>query len=104
MQCVVMELDQWYLKYGEEEWRGAVEAWLHNPRFNPYSASTLNTFEGVVAWLKEWACSRRCVTAPPLRTMRHATYSSHPLLPHPSSPVGAAALAWGHGCRGMGSS
>jgi leucyl-tRNA synthetase len=27
-ECVVADIDQWYLKYGEAEWAGAVTAWV----------------------------------------------------------------------------
>jgi leucyl-tRNA synthetase len=57
-ECVVAELDQWYLKYGEDDWRAAVEAWVKSPSFKTYTAATLSSFEGTLAWLKEWACSR----------------------------------------------
>jgi leucyl-tRNA synthetase len=56
-ECVVAELDQWYLKYGEENWRGVVEQWLKKG-FVPYSAQTGSAFDHTVSWLQEWACSR----------------------------------------------
>lgn len=57
-ECVVAMVDQWYLTYGEDEWRSAVEAWVKSPHFRAYSEKTQASFESTIAWLKEWACSR----------------------------------------------
>eukprot|EP00743_Colponemidia_sp_Colp-15_P001223 GILK01001343.1.p1 GENE.GILK01001343.1~~GILK01001343.1.p1 ORF type:complete len:1083 (-),score=209.41 GILK01001343.1:77-3274(-) len=55
-ECVVALCDQWYLKYGEADWRAAVEA--HLKTFETYNPMTQKKFEDAVDWLKEWACSR----------------------------------------------
>ena len=52
------QVDQWYLKYGEAEWRGAVEAWVRSPAFATHNPMTRQAFLTTIAWLKEWACSR----------------------------------------------
>ena len=57
-ECVVAELDQWYLKYGEEEWRGVVSAWVSGGQFATYNPACQSAFELILTWLKEWACSR----------------------------------------------
>lgn len=57
-ECVVAELDQWYLKYGDEEWREAVSAWVTSPAFATFNPAAQAMFESTLAWLKEWACSR----------------------------------------------
>jgi leucyl-tRNA synthetase len=57
-ECVVAELDQWYLKYGHDEWRGATEAWVKGGGFNAYSPLSQQAFEFTLSWLQEWACSR----------------------------------------------
>ena len=57
-ECVVAELDQWYLKYGEEEWRGVVSAWVASPGFKTFNPANLDAFNLTLSWLKEWACSR----------------------------------------------
>jgi len=58
-ECVVTYLDQWFLKYGEEEWRSAVYEHISNPEtFNAYTDVTLKCFKENLDWLKEWACSR----------------------------------------------
>ncbi len=57
-ECVVAELDQWYLRYGEEEWRGAVSAWITSPNFRTFNPTCQGAFELILTWLKEWACSR----------------------------------------------
>jgi leucyl-tRNA synthetase len=57
-ECVVAELDQWFLKYGHDEWRGATEAWVKGGGFNAYSPASQQAFEFTLSWLQEWACSR----------------------------------------------
>ncbi|KAH9948478.1 leucine-tRNA ligase [Amylocystis lapponica] len=55
-ECVVALMDQWYLDYGEPEWRAQAEKLL--ARMETYNAETRNGFEGVLAWLNKWACAR----------------------------------------------
>jgi len=57
-ECVVAELDQWYLKYGHEDWRGATEAWVKSGKFSAFNPANQQAFEFTLSWLKEWACSR----------------------------------------------
>mmetsp|Transcript_17323 Transcript_17323/g.60923 ORF Transcript_17323/g.60923 Transcript_17323/m.60923 type:complete len:1168 (-) Transcript_17323:78-3581(-) len=57
-ECVVAYLDQWFIKYGEEEWKDVVERHVHSDRFTTYSDRSLAQFESVLGWLREWACSR----------------------------------------------
>lgn len=58
-ECVVAMTDQWYLRYGEDEWREQVSAHINDPsRFTPYSQEILDRFNYTLGWLKEWACSR----------------------------------------------
>ena len=56
--CVVALVDQWYLVYGEEEWKKFVLNHIHSDNFNAYSQSTLKALSDKVNWLKEWGCSR----------------------------------------------
>lgn len=56
-ECVVALCDQWYLEYGEPSWREKVEHCLK--KMNLYAGETRNSFEAVLGWLKEWACSRQ---------------------------------------------
>ena len=55
-ECVVAWCDQWYLDYGEEEWREkarkAVEA------MECFTDEVRRNFNSTLAWLKEHACSR----------------------------------------------
>lgn len=54
--CVVALTDQWYLEYGEEEWRKlAVECLA---KMETYHEETRRAFEHTLGWLKQWACSR----------------------------------------------
>ncbi|KAI0031473.1 leucyl-tRNA synthetase [Vararia minispora EC-137] len=55
-ECVVALMDQWYLDYGEPTWRAEAERLL--AKANTYGVETRNAFEGVLAWLNQWACAR----------------------------------------------
>jgi len=57
-ECVVAAIDQWYLKYGEETWRGQIEGHLRSSNFVSYNDRIKESFEDAIGWLKEWACSR----------------------------------------------
>ena len=48
--------DQWYLDYGEPEWRKVTEAHLAN--VNCYHDEVRKNFEATFGWLREHACSR----------------------------------------------
>ncbi|WCJ19245.1 Leucine--tRNA ligase cytoplasmic [Euphorbia peplus] len=54
--CVVALTDQWYVTYGEEEWKKLSEECLS--RMNLYSDETRHGFEHTLGWLNQWACSR----------------------------------------------
>eukprot|EP00922_Rhytidocystis_sp_ex-Travisia-forbesii_P018246 GHVS01027135.1.p1 GENE.GHVS01027135.1~~GHVS01027135.1.p1 ORF type:complete len:1150 (+),score=123.45 GHVS01027135.1:50-3451(+) len=56
--CVVALCNQWYIEYGEESWRRAVEAHVKGGAFRTFSVRTMHQFEHVLTWLREWACSR----------------------------------------------
>lgn len=54
--CIVSLEDQWYLDYGEENWKSqALDCLEHMKTFH---TETKNAFEGVFNWLKNWALSR----------------------------------------------
>ena len=56
VECVVALVDQWYLKYGEEQWAKAVSAHLEKMEcFNP---QVHKAFRDAIGWLSDWACSR----------------------------------------------
>ncbi|XP_019423387.1 PREDICTED: leucine--tRNA ligase, cytoplasmic-like isoform X2 [Lupinus angustifolius] len=55
-ECVVALTDQWYITYGEPEWRKLAEECLSN--MNLYSDETRHGFEHTLSWLNQWACSR----------------------------------------------
>ncbi|WZY97330.1 hypothetical protein YC2023_069659 [Brassica napus] len=55
-ECVVALTDQWYLTYGESEWRQMAEDCLS--KMNLYSEETRHGFEHTLSWLNQWACSR----------------------------------------------
>ena len=55
-ECVVSLTDQWYLNYGQEEWKQKGLECLE--RMELYSDETRNNFLKVFDWLGKWACSR----------------------------------------------
>ncbi len=56
-ECVCALTDQWYLQYGESEWKSAVDTHVRT-RLNTYSKAAEKKFCETVSWLHEWACSR----------------------------------------------
>ncbi|CAJ0941487.1 unnamed protein product, partial [Mesorhabditis belari] len=55
-ECVVALCDQWYLNYGEPEWK--LEAKKALAQMNTYSDEVRRSFEYTIDWLHEYACSR----------------------------------------------
>ncbi|KAG6522920.1 hypothetical protein ZIOFF_020076 [Zingiber officinale] len=55
-ECVVALTDQWYITYGEAEWKTKAEDCL--AKMNLYCKETRNGFEHTLSWLNQWACSR----------------------------------------------
>ncbi|KAG6401905.1 hypothetical protein SASPL_138773 [Salvia splendens] len=55
-ECVFALTDQWYITYGEEEWKKAAEECLAG--MNLYSEEACHAFEHTLSWLTQWACSR----------------------------------------------
>ena len=55
-ECVVALCDQWYIEYGEAEWKRLARRCLD--AMETYHAETRRGFEAVLEWLHEWACSR----------------------------------------------
>lgn len=55
-ECVVALTDQWYITYGEPEWKEKAEECLANMKV--YSEETRHGFEHTLGWLNQWACSR----------------------------------------------
>jgi len=47
---------QWYITYGEEEWRALAEKCL--AQLDTFSDEIRNAFKGAFDWMKQWACSR----------------------------------------------
>ncbi|KAK4336993.1 hypothetical protein RND71_044224 [Anisodus tanguticus] len=55
-ECVVALCDQWYLDYGNEDWKKKTKEALE--KMNTYSLEVRRNFEAVLDWLHEYACSR----------------------------------------------
>ncbi|KAG2388363.1 hypothetical protein C9374_000527 [Naegleria lovaniensis] len=56
-RCVVRLIEQWYLKYGDDDWKKIVTDHLQT-KLHVYNPATLNELESTVDWLKEWGFSR----------------------------------------------
>ncbi|KAG7664888.1 CDC60 [[Candida] subhashii] len=56
-ECIVALEDQWYLDYGEEEWLGQALECLKD--METFCKETRHGFEGVLAWMKNWAVTRK---------------------------------------------
>ena len=56
-ECVVGLVDQWFLKYGEPEWKAAVKHHLKTV-FNGFTPITHKEFDEALEWFSEWALSR----------------------------------------------
>lgn len=54
--CIVALCDQWYLNYGEEEWKQVAKTLVS--RMDTYFPETRNQFDAVLDWLNQWACAR----------------------------------------------
>ncbi|TRY58119.1 hypothetical protein DNTS_025532 [Danionella cerebrum] len=55
-ECVVALCDQWYLDYGNEEWKKQAMRLLET--LDTFCDETRKNFEASLAWLQEHACSR----------------------------------------------
>lgn len=55
-ECVVALCDQWYLDYGEEQWKNQAKKALE--KMNLYHDEVRRNFNFVLDWLHEHACSR----------------------------------------------
>lgn len=55
-ECVVAHCDQWYLDYGDSEWKQQANEVLKP--LETFCEETRRNFEATLAWLQEHACSR----------------------------------------------
>ena len=55
-ECVVALCDQWYLDYGNEDWKQQAREALRT--MNLYHDEVRRNFDAVLSWLHEYACSR----------------------------------------------
>ena len=56
--CLVANCYQWFIKYGEENWKNFVQDHVLSDNFNTFNPKTLNSFKEVLNWLEEWGCTR----------------------------------------------
>jgi leucyl-tRNA synthetase len=66
-ECVVALTDQWYITYGESEWKRLTDECLSN--MSLYSDETRHGFEHTLGWLNQWACHDHLVLAHAYRGM-----------------------------------
>ena len=57
-ECVVALVEQWYVKYGQKEYKDFCLNHIRSNKFNAYSPSTLKGFEQVLGWFSNWGLSR----------------------------------------------
>ncbi|KAI7849907.1 leucyl-tRNA synthetase [Circinella umbellata] len=55
-ECIVALMDQWYLDYGEDNWKAETKKCLE--RSNTFTNETRHQFEQTLDWLNQWACAR----------------------------------------------
>jgi len=55
--CVVALTDQWYLSYGQDDWKQKVEEHVET-KLETFGEGVKRALLSTIAWLKEWACSR----------------------------------------------
>ncbi|XP_047517549.1 leucine--tRNA ligase, cytoplasmic [Pieris napi] len=55
-ECVVALCDQWYLDYGDQEWKAQAEKAL--AAMNTFHDEVRKNLSGTIKWLHEYACSR----------------------------------------------
>lgn len=55
-ECVVALCNQWYLDYGNEDWKAQARKCLDN--MNTYHEEVRRNFIATLNWLHEYACSR----------------------------------------------
>lgn len=55
-ECVVALCDQWFLDYGNEDWKNKVRDALENMKLYPVASK--KNFKETIDWLQEHACSR----------------------------------------------
>merc|ERR1719391_1411468 len=55
-ECVVALCDQWYLDYGDQDWKSGTKKLLD--QMNTFSDEVRKNFESTLGWLQEHACSR----------------------------------------------
>lgn len=55
-ECVVALCNQWYLNYGETEWKKVAEKALEN--LETFHDEVRKNFHACLDWLHEYACSR----------------------------------------------
>ncbi|KAJ1558521.1 cytosolic leucyl tRNA synthetase, partial [Nowakowskiella sp. JEL0078] len=55
-ECVVTLAEQWYMNYGEENWKAEAKKCL--AKMELHGDETRHAFENTLDWLSQWACSR----------------------------------------------
>lgn len=59
-ECIVAFVEQWYLDYGNDEWKNTIIDHISDAsNFSTYNPSLLKHLLNSLEWLKSWACSRQ---------------------------------------------
>ena len=56
--CIVASCYQWFMKYGEDEWKEFVRKHLLSDDFKAYNTKTQHEFDIIIDWLGQWGCTR----------------------------------------------
>ena len=56
--CIVASCYQWFMQYGEDQWKEEVRKHLLSDNFKAYNTKTQHEFEIIIDWLKAWGCTR----------------------------------------------
>jgi len=51
-ECVVALCDQWYIPYGDQEWKEHISQHLSSENFNGYNPNVTKNLQETVDWLK----------------------------------------------------
>jgi leucyl-tRNA synthetase len=63
-ECVAKVIDQWFLKYSDQEWKSRAHVAVSRMQFYPEEARSW--FEAMIDWFQDWPCSRKTGLGTPL--------------------------------------
>ena len=57
-ECVAALCEQWYINYGQEQWKMNVLEHINSDKFTTYDNSSFHQLQAAMQWLEDWAISR----------------------------------------------